>query len=77
MSETVLVQLPKTVIFTGEFEAFRRDATAFAQRLSQADKLADFCVHPGINHAYPMTGGDSPASEKFWDDIARAINTYA
>jgi acetyl esterase/lipase len=77
MSETVLAQLPKTVVFTAEFDAFRRDATNFAKRLSQVDKLADFCVHPGINHAFPVSGSDSPACQMFWKDIARAINAYA
>jgi len=33
MSETVVAQLPKTLVFTGEFDAFRRDATSFAKRL--------------------------------------------
>lgn len=74
MDAATLLKLPPTAIFTGEFDAFRRDADAFAARLASVGRLADFCIHPGLNHDAPVAA--SPESERlsqFWTDLATLI----
>ena len=48
---------PKTVIWTSEYDMYRRDNEAFAEKLKQVGKLADIsimnsCMHGYMVHAY-------------------------
>ena len=54
MGDEVMAQLPMTVVFTSEFDCFRRDSTKFAEKLHKNGKLLEFVVHPGLNHVSGM-----------------------
>ena len=54
MHDSVLKRLPKTVIITSEFDCYRSDSSKMAARLFKFGKLAEFVVHPGLNHGSPL-----------------------
>ena len=62
MTDDVMKLLPPTAVFTGEFDFFRRDACAFAERLQKNKRLYAFFIESGLNHASPFT---SPCESQY------------
>lgn len=52
MPEEYLQVMPKTVVFTAEFDIFRRDAIAYINRLKGVDRLLDYYSQSGVTINY-------------------------
>eukprot|EP00658_Telonema_sp_P-2_P023040 TRINITY_DN19229_c0_g2_i4.p1 TRINITY_DN19229_c0_g2~~TRINITY_DN19229_c0_g2_i4.p1 ORF type:complete len:169 (+),score=42.89 TRINITY_DN19229_c0_g2_i4:92-598(+) len=50
MSDNLVMRLPPFVIFTREFDQFRRGNEQFGRRLAQHQKLLEFWVQAGCGH---------------------------
>ena len=57
-SDNILKQYPQTVIWTSEFDMYRRDNEKFGQRLKSHGKLAEISKMPGVMHGYHVHGYD-------------------
>ncbi|WP_345753156.1 alpha/beta hydrolase [Lactiplantibacillus pentosus] len=57
---------PPTTIMVGEFDPFRPQAWAYAQRLAAADTATTFIQYQGLNHAF------APLVDQYWQscDVA-------
>lgn len=67
--QTDLAATPDTVIMVGEFDPFRPQAWAYAQRLAQSDVDTTYIQYQGMNHAF------GPLIDRYWQarDIADVI----
>ena len=68
MSDEMASKFPPSVIFTTEFDIFRRHAEELAGLLEKNGTLCDFCCHPGVTHGWYFDF-DHPTSAIFWDDM--------
>ena len=75
MSEETAQKIPKTVIFTSEFDISRFEAEELAIKLNRNGTLLDFCCHPGTTHCW-YTWFDGPRDEWFWNDQAKAFKKW-
>lgn len=60
---------PPTTIMVGEFDPFRPQAWAYAQRLAAADTATTFIQYQGLNHAF------APLVDQYWQsrDVAQVM----
>merc|ERR1712187_382134 len=72
MSEEDLAEYPKTILFTAEFDFYRRPAERFAVRLDKAGKLSAFVVHPGVTHDWQLFA-DYDGVDRFFSDAKNAF----
>ena len=47
-----VAKLPQTVVFTAEYDFYRPDALAIAQKLEKAGKLLDYGDYGGCDHGF-------------------------
>lgn len=59
MSDEELKEIIPYVIWTSEFDMYRRDCLEFAKRGRKFDKLLDIGDMPGVNHGYQGMNFDS------------------
>ena len=75
MDESLVAKLPPAIIYTTEFDMFRRNAEETRDLLAKYDKVLDFGVLRGMFHeAYAFY--DLKRSDVWFRDIARAISKY-
>jgi len=75
MGDELASKLPKTVLFTAEFDFYRRDVEELATLLEKNGSLLDYCCHPGGLHCtYVMQ--DTPVGEMFYPDSTKMFNKY-
>ena len=67
MSNEIASRFPNSVVFTSEFDFYRRGSEELAQLLHKNARLVEFCVHPGTIHGFYFSFED-PMSELFWKD---------
>jgi acetyl esterase/lipase len=75
MSKAVAEQFPKTAIVTGEFDFCRRMAEDLGAKLAKAGRLAEFVVHPGVNHCW-FLGMSHPMSDVYWADFSALLKAH-
>ena len=75
MAPETAAQLPMTVIFTSEFDIYRRASEELRGLLEAEGRLADYCCHPGTYHC-SWTTYDLDNTAMFFDDFRKAIATY-
>ena len=63
MSDVELKEIIPFVIWTSEFDMYRRDCNDLAKRGRKFDKLLDISDMPGVNHGYQMMNFDSTATK--------------
>ena len=64
-SDDILKKYPKTVIWTSEFDMYRRDNEAFAQKLQKCGRLGELSVMPSCMHGYMMHAFKSEYTQNF------------
>ena len=52
VSYEILKAYPPTVIWTSEYDIYKRDNEKFAERLKREGKLQDISIMPGVMHGY-------------------------
>ena len=67
--------LPKTAIFTSEFDFLRRDALAFAEKMKQTDKFLGLHDMPGATHGYEGHM-KQPETIEFYKDMKKAHDAW-
>ena len=75
MEDTLMRAMPKTVVFTSEFDFFRVAAEELAERLEANGRLLDYCCHPCTTHCWWMMMEHKPA-DAFWGDLAKVISKW-
>ena len=63
--DSILQSYPPTVIWTSEFDMYRRDNETFALRLKKVGKLADISIMPGVMHGYQIHSFESAETQQF------------
>jgi acetyl esterase len=65
--------LPKTFVYTAEFDPARDDGESFANKVEAAGGQVTRLRHKGLVHQFPEITGLSPASRQAVVDAARAL----
>ena len=68
-------EMPKTIIFTSEFDYNKRDCENFARTLQRNGSLQEFCCHAQGTHGYYLAMSN-PISEMFWSDIKKVFTKF-
>ena len=74
VSNDILMKYPPTVVWTSEFDIFRKDNEKFAARLKSVGKLAETGNMPGVTHAYMLSNFDKPETKQFLEEEKLAFN---
>ena len=64
--------MPRTVIFTSEFDMLRIAAEELAEKLERHGKLLDYACHAACTHCW-WVDMDHKRSNVFWDDVAKVF----
>ena len=67
-SDEILKMYPPTVVWTSEFDMYRRDNEAFARRLKHLGRLAEFGQMPGVMHGYQSFNFELPETKQFYEE---------
>ena len=65
MADDLMRTMPRTVVFTSEFDFFRVAAEELAERLEANGRLLDYCCHPSTTHCWWMTMEHKTAGTAF------------
>lgn len=76
MSDAELRSIIPFVVWTSEFDMYRRDSVGFAMRGKACGKLLELGNMPGLNHGYQMTNFDSAETKEFYVQEALAFNAF-
>ena len=71
----LLSQLPKTIIFTSEFDMYRRDAYKLADSLTAAGTLSDFQDMNMVHYGYQQNGQMNQCNE-YYKELKAAFEAY-
>ena len=74
-SDAILKKWPPTVVFTSEFDFYKRDNVLFAQRLKSVGRLAEISNMPGSTHGYWGTNMESQETKWFYEEATMAFKT--
>ena len=69
-------KMPMTAVWTGEFDFYRRDNVAYAEKLKKAGKLIDVSVMPGMSHGYNITFFKTEQSKWFFEEEKMAFEAH-
>lgn len=67
--------LPETLIVTGEYDALRLEAEAYARKLKRFGVKTKLIQYNGMDHAFFDKLGQYPQAEDCVDEIVKAINS--
>lgn len=72
MGDAVAAAMPRTVVFTSEFDMLRVAAEELAEKLEGHGRLLDYVCHPSCTHCWWMQM-DHKRSPSFWSDLAKVF----
>lgn len=72
MDDAIAAALPKTVVFTSEFDMLRVAAEELAEKLERCGRLLDYVCHPSCTHCWWMVM-QHKRSPAFWGDLAKVF----
>ena len=73
--DSLLKEMPPTVIFSAEFDMFITETDRMARRLRQNGRLLDLCTIPGIGHA-SYANPALKCYSTFYDSYKLALQEY-
>ena len=63
-----MTNLPPTAVWTCEFDMYKRDNLAYADKLKQAGKLLGLSNMPGVTQNYHLTYLNAQESKWFFEE---------
>ena len=73
--DSMMKEMPPTVIFSAEFDMFITETDRMARRLRQNGRLLDLCTIPGIGHASYLNPS-LKCYKTFYDSFKLALQEY-
>ena len=75
MGDELAKKVPLTVVYTTEFDMYRKMAVELRDLLKKNKKLLDFGVLPGTDHA-SYSNYSTRRSDAWFNDVARVVAAY-
>jgi len=72
----MLQKVPPFVIWTSEFDTFKRDNYKMMERGKKLGKLLEFSTMPGVGHGYQTTNISNETSTWFYEEERLAFDTW-